>query len=58
MSVLLVIVLIVAIVYALFTKMALVAMALYVSDIGMAPDEDTIKQYSSKALKKMFHSRG
>lgn len=36
-------------------KMTMDALSLYIKDMGMTPDKETISKYSEKAAKKFFH---
>lgn len=36
-------------------KVTMDALSLYIKDMGMTPDEETISKYSEKAVKKFFH---
>lgn len=36
-------------------KMTINALSLYIKDMGIAPDKETISKYSEKAAKKFFH---
>ncbi len=36
-------------------KMTINALSLYIKDMGITPDKETISKYSEKAAKKFFH---
>lgn len=36
-------------------KIAIDALSLYIKDMGMIPDEETVSKYSKRAAKKLFH---
>lgn len=36
-------------------KMTLDALSLYIKDMGITPDKETISKYSEKAAKNFFH---
>lgn len=38
-----------------FLKMTLDALSLYIKDMGIIPDKETISKYSKKAAKNFFH---
>lgn len=54
MKLLLVICIIVLLAVICAMKMTMDALSLYIKDMGMTPDKETISKYSEKAAKKFF----
>lgn len=55
MKLLLVICIIALLVVICAMKMTINALSLYIKDMGITPDKETISKYSEKAAKKFFH---
>ena len=55
MAIVLVICLIASLIVICNLKMTLDALSLYIKDMNIVPDEETVSKYSEKAAKKFFH---
>lgn len=55
MKIVLVICLIASLAVSASLKMTVDALSLYIKDMGIVPDKDTVSKYSEKAAKNFFH---